>query len=194
MMVASIDVVNYALELVAAQTVITALSDGTIAGNAAGVIYAPTVQMLLRQLDPDFARYTISLVLAGGVAVPTPWTFAYLYPTDCLRARQVAPPPGGYNVFDPQPIRANVGFAFPGSVATKIIATNQASAQLVYTTSLVTENQWDAIFLQAVIRQLANPLSMAIAGRPDFARELLDEAARYEQMAELADESMARAA
>jgi uncharacterized protein with ATP-grasp and redox domains len=81
----------------------------------------------------------------------------------------------------------------PSMAPVKIIATDLANALAVYTTSNVTEDQWDSVFLQSVIRQLANPLAMAVAGRPDYARELLEEAARYEQMQEFSDESMARA-
>ena len=40
-------VVNSALELIAAQTQITSLTDGSSAANMASVIYAPTVQLML---------------------------------------------------------------------------------------------------------------------------------------------------
>jgi hypothetical protein len=182
-----LDIVNQALDFVAAQTQITSFAQVPI-GPAAEVIYAPTVQLVLRQNNPDFARFQVPLVVSPSVP-PYGWMFAYVYPADCLFARQVAPLPGTYNMFDPQPIRGLVYFANPG----KLIATNLANAILVYTTSLVTENEWDALFTQSVVRQLANPLAMAVAGRPDFAKELLETAARYEQMAELDDESMARA-
>jgi hypothetical protein len=152
------------------------------------------VQLLLRQNNPDFARLTPQLLLASTVTAPVPWMFAYEYPADCLFLRQLVPPPRSYNIYDPFPIRGNVGVAIDPSMApVKIIATDLANALAVYTTSNVTEDQWDSVFLQSVIRQLANPLAMAVAGRPDYARELLEEAARYEQMQEFSDESMARA-
>ena len=70
-----------------------------------------------------------------------------------------------------------------------MIFTNQQGALGVYTSSNVTEDQWDTLFLQSVARQLANPMSMALEGRPDYARELLAQALQYEQMSELDDES-----
>jgi phage shock protein A len=69
-----------------------------------------------------------------------------------------------------------------------VILTNQNAALAVYTTNAMNENQWDSGFAEAVVRRLANPLGMAMAGRPDFARELLEESERYSQLAEAIDE------
>jgi hypothetical protein len=193
-MTTSIDIANRALEMIASQQLITTFADPTNpASVAASVLYTPVVQMLLRQMDPDFARRTNVLLLAQPTPnqVPTlAWAFEYVYPADCLRLRQVVPVT--WSVFDPQPVRANVGVDIISGSPAKVILTNQANALATYTTSLVTENQWDSLFSEAVVRQLANPFSMALSGRPDFAKELLDQAASYEQMAELDDEGMAR--
>lgn len=179
-MTTSVDVVNRALELIGSQTQITGLNDGSPAGNAAGVLYAPAVNLLLRQLDPGFARRTAALVAAAGTT-PPPWSYEYTYPADCLRLRQVRPAPG-YNVNDPQPVRAQV--AFDNGLSAKVIVCNQASAYAVYTSSAPVEAQWDAAFIEAVARRLANPLAMALAGRPDFARELLAESAQFAALAD----------
>lgn len=185
-MTTAADIVNGALELIAAQTMITSLTDGSPAANAAAVIYQPTVSLLLRQTQPDFSR-VINVPLAPvAFAGDGGWSFAYQYPANCLRFRQVIPL--SWDTFDPQPIRWSVNIVG----ATKAILTNQRSANGVYTTGSVTENDWDAEFTEAVKRQLANPLSMALSGRPDFAKELLEEAMRYEQMVEVYDESATR--
>ena len=180
-------VVNQALELIAAQTTISDLNDGSTLGNAAGVIYTPLVQMLLRQLDPDFARKTAALVVATGTPV-IPYAYEYTYPADCLRTRQVRPPASGVGAladpFDPLPVYWAVGF----DQNSKVILTNQVNAYLVYTTSSVTEAFWDAFFVQSVVGRLAMPLSMAGAGRPDFARALLEEAQSIAAMAEGRDD------
>jgi len=180
-------VVNAALQQIAAQTRITSLADGSPAANQAQVVYAPTVNLLLRELDPDFARLTAALTTFAGTP-PLGWQYMYTYPADCLRLRQVAPPATGpgalVDPFDPQPIRYNVA----QSGTQEIIATNQQNAVAVYTTSTVTEDDWDAIFADAVIRRLANPLGMAASGRPDWAKELLQQAAAMAQMAEGSDE------
>lgn len=181
-------IANSALEQIASQTRINSLTDGSPAANAAQVVYAPTVQILLRELDPDFARFTAPLVLSDAVTPVPPWAFEYDYPCDCVRLRQVRPASGAYDINDPQPIRANVAFDMIARVPTKVILTNQINALAVYTSSTVSEAQWDSVFADAVVRRLANPLAMALSGRPDFAEKILQQSAMMAQTAEAVDE------
>lgn len=187
-MAADFDIVNQSLEMIGAQTRITALTDGSLAANAAQVLFQPTVNVVMREVDPAFARRTAALALSAAVTPVTPWAFEYLYPSDCLRMRQVRPAAGGYNVDDPQPVRASVAVDVIAAVPTKVILTDQANALIVYTSSIPTVAEWDSGFTEAVVRRLANPLALALAGRPDMARELLDEAERYSQLSEAIDE------
>jgi hypothetical protein len=188
----TVEVVNSALQFIAAQTKITSLSDGSPAATAAQVVYQPVVQLLLRELDPDFARVTAALVSAGASTPIVPWAFEYTYPADCVRLRQVRPPSGTYNINDPQVVRANVAFDTTVGSGTKVILTNLANALAVYTSSTPTEAVWDSVFAEAVSRRLANPLAMALSGRPDFASEVLEQAARVAMTAETVDESSVR--
>lgn len=191
--VSAITIVNSALEQIAAQSTISALGDGTTAGDAAQIVYAPTVQLMLRELDPDFARFTAPLALSAAVTPVPPWAFEYLYPPNCARLRQVRPPGSGVGSLvdpnDPQPIRANVAFDRISGVNTKVILTNQVSALAVYTSTQVTEVEWDAVFVDTVVRRLANPLAMALSGRPDFAKEILMQSAQMAGTAEAVDDS-----
>lgn len=184
----AVTAVNAALEQIASQKFITSLTDGSAAARAASVVYAPTVQLMLREMDPDFARYTFALDLSAAVTPVPPWAFEYLYPVDCVRLRQVRPGVGGYDPNDPQPVRANVAFDLIAGANTKVILTNQPAALAVYTSSLVTEDQWDAAFFDTVVRRLANPLAMALSGRPDFAKTILEQSAQMAQTAEMVDE------
>lgn len=186
-----LSVINEALQQVAVQTTITSISDpAQPAGLYAAVVYAPTVQLMLREMEPTFARYQANLTLSGAGTPMQPWAYEYLYPVDCVRLLQVAPQVGAYDPFDPQPVRFNVGFDIISAVNTKVILTNQVTAIGVYTSLTPTEAQWDAAFADAVVRRLANPLAMAIAGRPDFAREILDQSVKMAESANAADEDM----
>ena len=191
--VTSTIVVNSALEQIAAQTQITSLSDGSPAAKAASTVYAPTVWLLLRELDPDFASYTAALIVAVTPPSYPPWAYEYVWPTDCLRLRQIRPPASGtgslVDANDPQPIRSQVAFDLVADVNTKVILTNQQNALAVYTSSTPTEVQWDSVFMDAVVRRLANPLAMALSGRPDFAREILEQSARMASTASAVDDS-----
>lgn len=184
------NVIDQALSLIASQATV---EQAPYLLTAANIVYAPVVQLMLRELDPDFARYTAALVLSGAGTPVVPWPYEYLYPTDCLRLRQVRPPATGpgsaTDLNDPQPIRANVAFDIIATVATKVILTEQQNAVAVYTTSKVTEAQWDSVFTDAVARRLANPLAMALSGRPDFAREILMQSAQMAHTAEAVDDS-----
>lgn len=181
-------IVNAALELVVRNTQVSGTNpafDGSPAGKAAGVLYTPAVNLLLRQLDPDFARTRLPLSLVGIPIPDSPWGYAYVYPAASLRLRQLAPLSGTYEPLDPLPVRGEVSF---DPLDGKIILTNQVTAVAVFTSSGVTETVFDSGFVEALTRRLANPLAMALAGRPDFARELLDEAERYAGYAELSEE------
>lgn len=183
-------VIDEALQQIASQA--TVENNPQIAA-AAVIIYIPTVQLMLREIGPDFARFTAPLVIAVAPPSYPPWAFEYEYPANCVRLRQVRPPGSGTGSLadpnDPQPIRANVAFDIIASVNTKVILTNQPDAFAVYTSSAVTEAQWDSVFTDAVVRRLANPLSMALSGRPDFAEKILMQSAQMAQTAEAIDDS-----
>lgn len=185
-------VVNSSLQFIGSQVQITGFppTDNSPAAKAASVLYKPTVQLMLYEIEPDFARFTAALTPATATSPIPPWAFEYLYPADCVRLRQVRPPGSGTgslaDINDPQPIRANVAFDNTPNVpvATKVILTNQINALAVYTSSAPPEAMWDGAFTDAMVRRLANPLAMALAGRPDFAKTILEQSAMMAQTAE----------
>lgn len=186
-------IVNDALQLTGEQVQITGSLpnfDGSPAGLAAGALYTPALQLLLREMDPDFARTSAVLAIAAPIGIVNPFAYEYAYPATCLRARQIAPPNSGTGAladpYDPQPVRGIV--AYDATFANKVILTGQQNAVLWFTTSAVAEALFDAGFAEALSRRLANPLAMALAGRPDFARELLEESERYASLATTAEE------
>ena len=182
------DIVNRALELGARNVQVTGVNpgfDGTPAGNAAGVLYTAAVNLVLRQLAPAFARHTLALTPTGGVISP-PWTNEYAYPADCLGLRGLRPAAPAVN--DPQPIRWQVAFSSTLTPDAKVIRCNLAGAIAMYTSAEPTEAVWDWAFAEAVAKRLASPLAMALSGRPDFARELLQEAEQAAAVADMIDE------
>lgn len=183
-MTTSADIVNQALEFINSQARITALTDNSVEAIAAQVLYVPTVNLVLRQSDPEFAKRTAILVAVSD-AVPSPWPFGYVYPADCVRLRQLMPSPSyiAANTNDPLAVNWTVA-ADNTTITNKVIYGNVGGAQAVYTSNAVTENQWDSMFTRAVVEALASPLAMAIAGRPDFAKALMEQAMAAEQMSE----------
>ena len=139
-MTTSADICNRALAQIAAQAVVTGsvpnLQGGGNASVYCNILYPCVVETMLREQDPEFARTgPVALVLSGNVA-PQPFAYEYLYPTDCIRVRQVTPATWDQN--DPQEILWSVADDVVSGNPTKVILTNVASAALVYTTSATT--------------------------------------------------------
>lgn len=187
------DVCNIALKEIGNQSQISSIqpSDGTPAGNAASEFYTPKIQMLLRAAPWDFARKTAPLTqlkatVVNGVAQttnlpPTPFSFEYAWPSDCIKARFLLPTPsvsGGLSqpLMTGTSIDPNTGTystKTPFVVATdndsggnpiKVILTNLQNAQLVYTADLSQyPDLWESLFLSGATAFLASYFINALA-------------------------------
>ncbi len=195
-MATSVDLVNRALEQIGAQTTIFGFppDDNSPAAQAAAVLYAPAVDMVLREGSWDFARKTAILTLLKTANVPPvdtwdatqpvpPWRFEYLYPDDCLYLRYLRPNPVGFrggDGYEPVPVTYTLASDIldvlpPGLTnPVKVILTDLESALGIYTIQ-PPESAWDAIFQEAVVRTLASSFAMSLAGRPDFSKAKLEE-------------------
>ena len=91
---------NTALEFAKSQDLLTEgtfpnfLGTPAVAG-AANVLYGPVRDLLLRQINPEFARITIVGAPVAAVTPIVPWAYEYAYPADGMRIRQVRPPTSG---------------------------------------------------------------------------------------------------
>lgn len=171
-MTAEIDIINRSLTEIAARQPITGAPptyDNSPAALAAVQLYQPAVETLLRQQDFEFARVVAALTVAAG-APPLGWTYQYAYPEPCLRVRQIVP--FVFDPNDPYPVTWDVGFA----AGERVIWTNEVSAQIVFTTNAITEDDWDSLFTEQMVRYLGSMLAMPVGGRPDFSREMLGQA------------------
>ena len=191
-MVLSVDIANRAVQLIGDnQAPITGSGnyptpsfDLSAAGLACAALYVGVVNTVGRQFGWDFARSTVALQ-AGNIAAPVPWKYEYLYPTNGVQVRQLVPT----TIVDsnnPMPVRWSVATDLISGVPTKVILTNLAAGFAVYSNQ-VNENLWDPGFTEAVVRLLSSELAMAIAGRPETARSLLESMQGFEGAAEMRD-------
>lgn len=180
---------NAALELIKSQDLLTGGNFPNFSGTpavaaAANVLYGPTRDLLLREINPEFARITITGAPVAGTPI-APWLYEYAYPADGLRMRQVRPPASGAGAladpFERLPVTAAV--AYDNTAKQKVVLTNQQNALLVYTSNLPPESVWDPDFAEAMSDRLSRPFAMALAGRPDYAREMLEVAEKYAALA-----------
>jgi hypothetical protein len=175
-------IVNQALAEIAAQYTVSGTNpsfDGSAAGNAAGLLYTPAVQTLLRAQDYEFSRQEVTLVASGNTP-PYPWTSEFLYPSACLRLRQVQPTT--WTINDPQPVRWNVGNALVSAADTRVIWTTLSSAVAIITSSNVLEPEWDAVFTESFVRFLGSLMAPALAGRIDLSRKMLGDVSTFSQI------------
>lgn len=181
----SSDVVNEALQLIGGDiTPVTGSApnfDDSAAGLAAKYLYNPTVGTVARQFGWDFSRSTVALELSGNTA-PFPWPLEYIYPPDGIEIRQLMPA----SLDDPNnPVPTNyvIANAIVSGVLSRVIQTNVPNASVVYTNK-PSESTWDPLFREAVVRLLASGLSMALAGRPETAMQMLESGAQFEKLGE----------
>lgn len=174
-MTTSADIVNRALAEIGQQQTVTGTLptfDGSSTGIAAGQLYQAAVNMLLRNEDYEFSKAYVVLTQTAATPVP-PWAYQFFYPSDCLRVRQVCP--RTWDALDPQAVTWDVQTVVILSVPTRVILSNEGNAGLFYTTSNVTENEWDPMFAEAAVRYIASEMVIAIGGRPDLSEKKLAE-------------------
>jgi hypothetical protein len=190
-----LSIANRALLSVGARTQVSSLnpSDGSNEGNALSVLWTPTFEQLGRSAPWNCLtkQATLSLLMAAqgtpenpsGTSLPlppTPWLYAYSYPSDCLLFRFITPSfpinvVGGI----PQTTINNSSMSWlPGggqipyavsSIGDKnnspilIILTNQSQAQAVYNANISNPAIWDSLFQAAMVASLGAFLVPALS-------------------------------
>lgn len=179
-MVTATDLVNRAIQLIGDDqepvTGVYPTFDSSAAGVAAATLYAGCVQTIARQFGWDFSRNIADLVSSGNTP-PFGFTSEYLYPTNGIQVRQIVPKTQT-DVNNPLPINWVVGNAMVSGLPKKVIWTDLTPAQAVFTNQ-PTEDLWDADYTEAVVRLLASEFAMALAGKPDTARDTLEQSAQF---------------
>lgn len=186
MAVTSADIVNQALLFMGGdQPPVTGVApafDTSPAGQAAARLYAPCVATIARKFGWDFARSTVALTLSGNVA-PLPWAYEYSYPAG-VQVWQLMPSAAGQtDPNNPLPVNWVVANNVVNGAQARVIQTNLANAFAVYNGN-PNENTWDSLFREAVARLLASEMAMAIAGKPDTSKEMLESAGQFEATGE----------
>jgi hypothetical protein len=156
--------------------------DGSKAGQAAAVLYGLTVRAVARQFGWDFGRAIVSLTLSGNAA-PLGFSYEYTYPGNGVEVWQLMPPQPLTDPNNPVPVDWVVGNTLVKNVQTKVIWSNQQNAVAAYHNN-PSENTWDPLFQQAVVRLLASAMAMALKGKPDVAAAMLESGSAFESLAE----------
>jgi hypothetical protein len=145
--------------------------DSSAAGIAMANIYPWAVRTVGRQNLWDFARAVAALALTANVA-PLGFAFEYAYPASAVQLVQLMPQALA-DSNNPLPIDWTVGNTLVVGVQTKVIWTNLASAQAIFSV-IPDPSVWDPGAQEAIVRLIASELAVAIAGRLDTAQSYLE--------------------
>lgn len=145
--------------------------DDSPAGKALQLIYTPTVQAVQRRFEWDASRRMVALVASGNSApFPAGYPLEFIYPSNGIEIWNLTT--ASPDVNDPLPTNWTVGNTLVNGVQTKVIWTDLAGAYAIYNNQ-PTESTWDSLFTEAVVRELASKLAMALAGRPETEQSFL---------------------
>lgn len=191
-----LDIANRALLSIGARVQISSLnpSDGSAEANAVSTLWTPTFEALARAAHWNVFRKQIILSLVAAAAgttenpsgtlfitPPTPWTYAYAYPSDCLAIRYIVPslPSGAAGSIPQTTINNGAALFFPNNEgqidyaistfqdATNntiiVVLTNQSQAQAVYTANYPNPALWDSQFQAAMVSSLGAYLVPALS-------------------------------
>src|SRR4051812_29059255 len=136
-MTSNVDITKRALAEIGSRSQIASMVDGSQEALYANLLYLDLRDFLLREGDYDFAM--VLDVITSSIAADSPWIFSYVYPSNCIRIRQLIAV--GHNALDPQPVEWNV----INIAGVRKIVTTIAVSNIIYTTNELSEDVWDPI-------------------------------------------------
>lgn len=143
---------------------IQSLDDATKEARECKLHYPIVRDAVLEAHDWDFARKR--LVLALTTETFSGWEYAYQYPTDCLVIRKIYDPNKAEGSKIPFEVVSNA------ALDRRLILTNQAQAELIYTAKVTDVNMFSSGFVNALAFRLAADLAIPLRGKNDLQQSL----------------------
>jgi hypothetical protein len=186
---------NLALGRVGHKQFIASLDEDSQAAECCSVVYQPCLLELLETSDWGFARKHAVLALVSGVT-RSGWTLAYALPTDCLVVR---------GLFSGVRDGASLGLTTMGMAltaglspavalgavpkvpfdiesaadgATRLLLTDMATAEVLYTASSVTPSVFSQGFIQALAWRVAAEVALSLPVKRDLHQNAVAQAER----------------
>ena len=162
-----ISICNMALARIGVSSFISSLSEASNEARVCALFYDQMRDYALRDYPWNFANKRIALSEAGDA--PTNWEYMYVYPSDCLKARAIVPP-GLRAPRSDQRIPFETGY-YDGQ---RVIFSNQAQAELIYTTRIEDPTIFDPMFTSALSYLIASEIAMPLSVQPAVAKQARD--------------------
>lgn len=211
-----ISLCNLSLLSIGARTQISALSDGSTAGDACTTLFTFVFQNLARSARWHCLnkQLTLTLIQAAqgtpenptGTTLPLPaqpWLYGYLLPPDSLMIREIFPPiTTSGSAINQTTLNNSVTPMIPGSYQIpyvlgyttdskgnplEVILTNQENAVANYTVDQENPQLWDSLFTSAYVASLAAYLVPALSLNPPLMQSQIAIAERMINLARAQD-------
>jgi hypothetical protein len=173
-----LDVAREALAQIGTRSKIEALDDGSPEATYINLLYAPLRDFLLAQGDYDFSLVNEPATAVAGATLP--WYFAYSYPVEAVRIRQLTPI--DFDPWDVRPLTWNVN----STDGVRKILTQVAIHEVAFTKA-VAEALWDPLFRQSFVRFLSSALAFALENRIEASKVKMEEAMQFAGLGNLRD-------
>src|SRR5690242_430341 len=155
------DIANAVLARIGYKLRIGNMLEGSPASKLFLDIYGQTRDDLLRQGDWGFAEKITASTTTG--TAPSPWAYQYVYPSDCLKLKQVFSPTYTSDTNNPIPTLFRIGSAGTGTSSSEVIWSQTQTATLVYTSQITNPAMWEPMFIEALIEALARRAAPGLA-------------------------------
>ena len=151
----SITICNRALALLGSSSFIASLDEESAQAKQCNIQYEPARKQVLEDFDWPFAGTFVTLTEYG--TAPNQWGYQYMYPTDCIKAREIC---FGTRVADPPPFR--VGNLREDGNNRRVIWTDVEDAQLYYTFDFETVPFMPQTFQEVLAAKLAYTIALPL--------------------------------
>ena len=138
------------------------LYDGSLAAKKALDIYAETRDEVLRTKDWPFALRQVSGAATSPSTTVSGWAHTWVYPTDCLRIRSVAPATIVSPDYDPQPVLWGIFNDQTQTPPTKVITSQITPVTINYVGQITDMTTWEPLFVNALAQALSTKLGPSL--------------------------------
>lgn len=184
-MASQIEICNLALSHVGAPS-IASLTENTRQSRECNRLYEILRDTVLSDFPWNFARKRLVLALLSSVTY-SGWDYAYAYPVDCLKAREIYNPYTTKTYTDGQYVSGNYvesavqvkadkiefEIAANADLDTRVILTMQEDAELIYTARVQDANMFSALFIDAFSWRMASDLALPLKGKAALQQQMM---------------------
>lgn len=169
-MASQVDIINLALTRLAVRH-ITTIDDASEPARQAKLVWGMIRQSVLRDHPWGFALKSVELTAAEGASVPG-WSYAYLYPSDCLKVVKL------YSESDTVSAQNYKKTAISGAEGADdyiVLACNTNGAIIDYIADIDKPALFDSMFIDALALRLAAELAKPLTGDNSKRQAMLQE-------------------